>query len=252
LRRNQSFIKFNRLSSLPALKTATAMQKILFVLLSIAGSVTAYAQNTINASLAKELDSIYVLDQKYRQLLSTDILKSKADSVAASYHVASKDLLNFLITQMTKTDSSNIARVEQIVSQYGYPGKTLVGERTSAVAFFVIQHSKNIDKYLDVVKKAAEEKELNFTLYAMMLDRSLMYSGKEQIYGSQGMGFQVTNPQTGEKTTKTVIWPIKDVSAVNQRRKDAGFKDSVEENAKRLGIEYIVYTLEDVKKMQGQ
>ena len=143
--------------------------------------------------------------------------------------------------------------MEQIIKEYGYPGISLVGPETNEAAYYVIQHSTKIDKYLSLIKKAADKKELRFTLYAQMLDRSLMYKGKEQIYGTQGKGLQVLNKETGTKEFKTVIWPIKDVADVNKRRKKAGFKSTVEQYAKQsLGIDYKILTLEDIKKMQSE
>jgi hypothetical protein len=45
--------------------------------------------------------------------------------------------------------------VEDIIMKFGYPGRTLVGEETCDAAWNVIQHSVKIDKYLEVIKKAA-------------------------------------------------------------------------------------------------
>ena len=233
------------------------MKKIIFGFLFLfCGS--SYGQKSINLTLKKELDSIYASDQKYRKLFSadiqkkSDILKTKGDSIAAAYNVSPEDLLNNLIKAMNQTDSSNMLRVDQILKQYGYPGKSLVGTPTNEVAFYVIQHSPYIDKYLGVIKKAATKNQLSFILYAMMLDRSLMYKGKEQIYGTRGKGFQFNNPQTRQTEFKIIIWPVKDPGAVNIRRKKAGFKDTVEVSAKSMGIEYKVYSLEDFKSMQAK
>lgn len=206
----------------------------------------------MNVSLKKELDSIYATDQKYRALLFSDVLKTKADSVAASYKISKNELLNYLMVNMQKVDSSNMARVEQIMNQHGYPGKSVVGMPTNEAAFYVIQHSSYIEKYLPIIKQAADKQELPFNLYAMMLDRSLMYKGEEQVYGTQGRGFEIADPQTGKKEFRMIIWPIKDAGSVNERRKQAGFEQTVEENAKRLGIEYKALTIEEVRKMQAQ
>ena len=94
---------------------------------------------------------------------------------------------------------------------------------TNEAAFYIIQHSKMIDNYLPLLKEAAEKKELRFQLYAMMLDRSLMFQNKEQVYGTQGTGFDVKNPKTGQWERLFIIWPIQDPATVNQRRKEAGF-----------------------------
>lgn len=211
---------------------------------------TCFSQAGINLELKRELDSIYQVDQKPREIFSTPLLQTRPDSLANAYNVPKEQLLEFLIKRMAVTDSTNLARVEQIISQYGYPGISLVGKETNQAAFFVLQHSKDIDKYLPIIKKAAEEKELAFSLYAMMLDRSLMYHDKEQIYGTQSMGFETLNEKTGKNEFVRFVWPVENPSEVNQRRKEAGFRDTVEENAKRLGIEYKVLTLEDVNKMR--
>jgi hypothetical protein len=207
------------------------------------------AQSQVNQSLKKELDSIYGEDQKYRELLFSDLLKTKADSIAASYKVAKNELLNYLMQKMQVTDSLNLIRIQQLIQQYDYPGASLVGSPANEAAFYVIQHSSKIDEFLPVIRNAAEKKELPFRLYAMMLDRSLMYKGEEQIYGTQGKGIEVFSKQTGKKEFKMIIWPVKDVENVNKRRKEAGFESTIEENAKRLGIDYKVLSLQQVKEM---
>jgi len=223
---------------------------LLLVLISI--SPISFGQTQLNQKLRKELDSIYYEDQRYRELLFSDLLKKKADSITQFYKIDKKDLSNYLMTTLQKVDSTNLARIEEIIKEYGYPGKSLVGLPTNESTFFVLQHSNKIDKYLPIVEKAALHGELPFQLYAMMLDRSLMYNGKEQIYGTQGKGIQITNPQTGEKMFKMIIWPIKDPRSVNELRKNVGFKETVEENAKRLNIIYEIITLSQVKEIEGK
>lgn len=225
--------------------------RIIILTILLVLSYTGNSQSKINSALKKELDSIYIVDQKPREIFTSSLLQTHADSLAIVYNVPKDQLLGHLITKMNVTDSTNLLRVEQIIKQYGYPGISLVGTPTNEAVFFVIQHSKNIDEYLPLIKKAAEEKELKFSLYAMMLDRALMFKGKEQLYGTQVMGFEVVNEQTKQKEFVRFVWPIENPSEVNNRRKDAGFPVTVEENAKRLGVDYKVLTLDDVQKMRG-
>jgi hypothetical protein len=85
----------------------------------------------------------------------------------------------------------------------------------------------------------------------MMQDRSLMYNGKEQIYGTQGKGIQYINSETGKKEFMMIIWPVQDPANVNSRRKKAGFKTTIEEYSKQeLGIDYKVFTLNEVKTLE--
>lgn len=226
------------------------MKRITITLLFICALAFAHAQSKINLPLKHELDSMYVLDQKYRELLSVKLDSNKVDSLTKIYGVSKENLTDHIWKLQTLADSSNVKRVEEIVKQYGYPGKALVGEPANEAVFYVIQHSTVIDKYLPLIEKAANQKQLPFHLYAMMKDRSLMYNKKEQIWGTQAKGMNVVNKETGKTKWAFFIWPIADAAKVNKRRKDAGFPQTVEENAKRMGLTYKVYTLDQALKGQ--
>jgi hypothetical protein len=224
------------------------MKKVCVVLLLSFTIIAVKAQVKINNVLKHELDSMYVLDQKYRELVSIKLDSNKVDSLTKLYHISKGNLSNYLWKLQTDADSSNTKRVEEIIGQYGYPGKSVVGEPTNEAVFYIIQHSTKIDQYLPLVEQAANKKELPFRLYAMMKDRSLMYNKKEQIWGTQAKGMSIINKQTGKNNWRFFIWPITDARNVNKRRKEAGFDQTVEENAKRLGLTYKVYTMEQVDK----
>ena len=103
--------------------------------------------------------------------------------------------------------------------------------------------------YLPLIEEAATKGEIPFTRFAMMQDRYLTQQGKEQIYGTQAQGKLIANKQTGKEEFFTYISPIQNPEKVNERRKKAGFTTTVEENAKRMRIEYKVYTLDDIAKI---
>lgn len=192
--------------------------------------------------MKKQLDSIMVLDQKYREaimLMVTDT--SKIDSLAKTLNIPRGNLNNELWKRQNTIDSADVMFVENIFQRYGYPGKSLVGTPTNEVAWYVIQHSFKIPKYLNLMKEAAQKNELPFRLVAMMEDRFLMGEGKEQIYGTQGTTRTIKNGKN-----EYFIWPIQNPKEVNQRRKQAGFEQTVEDNAKRLGINYRVVKLSEV------
>jgi hypothetical protein len=213
----------------------------------------AAAQASFNPRLKHELDSIYAVDQKWRSLLFDPRQRFRPDSVARALGVTRESLPTYIPRQMMRTDSANQVRVKQILKEYGYPGKSLVGEPTNEAAWYVIQHSDDIARYLPLIKKAANKGELPFYLYAQMLDRQLMRQGKEQLYGTQAMGYNVTNPATGRREgQRPFVWPIRDAADVNARRQKAGFKNTVEQNAALMGIPYRVVTLEEVAKMPKQ
>jgi len=218
------------------------MKNLIIALLMITAS-TASAQQKFNPVLKRQLDSVLALDQKYREILTYLMDPSKKDSVLKTLPVKPEEATGHYWKLQSQADSTNLIFIENVFNKYGYPGKTLVGEPTNEAAWSVVQHSPKIDKYLPAIKTAAENKELPFRLYAMMLDRQLMYEGKEQIYGSQATSKPLRN---GQKVGY-YVWPIKDAAGVNERRKQAGFDQTVEQNAKRLGFDYKVVKIEDVK-----
>lgn len=180
----------------------------------------------INTLLKRQLDSIFELDQKGRMGDSIDWAAQKL------------------------IDSSNTEFVEKVFKEHGYPGKSLVGEPTNKAAWFVIQHSNKIEKYLPLIKEAGNKGELDGVSIAMMEDRYLMQNGKAQVYGTQGKSFP-----DKKGTTIKLIWPIKDAENVNKRRKEAGFTEDVEVYAKRLygeDFEYKKYTIEEVSNLENK
>mgnify|MGYP003575968908 CR=1 FL=1 len=227
------------------------MKQFFFFFIALSFLLVTNAQTGLNIPLKKELDSLKTLDQRYRAALIAN-MRGKGDSLAKVYGIKKEHLNEHLWKLQGEIDSLNTARVEEIINKHGYPGISLVGNPTNEAAFYILQHSKVIDKYLPVIKEAAEKNELRFQLYAMMLDRSLMFQDKEQIYGTQGSGMSVKNPVTGNWENLSFIWPIHDPLNVNQRRKKAGFTDTVEESAKSMRIDYKIYTLEEILKWREE
>lgn len=215
----------------------------LFVIFSLAVSTFAFGQPKFNKILKKQLDSVMVMDQLYRDTLSLLMNPNKADSIAKTLSLTVVQANGRYWTKQNRLDSLNMVFIEGVIKKYGYPGKTLVDTPANEAAWYVLQHSPKIEQYFDVIKKAAESGELTFRLYAMMLDRKLMQQGKEQVYGTQ-----VTFGRLKADKSAWFVWPIKDAATVNERRKKAGFTQTVEENAQRLDVKYRVVTMDDVMK----
>jgi hypothetical protein len=210
-----------------------------------ASAVISEAQ--VNLPLKRELDSIYVTDQKYREYLSTIGVNPKLqDSLSAAFEISNDNLASFLWTKQNEIDSMNLKRVEFILGQYGYPGQTLVGTPTNESVWYVIQHSAVIEKYFPLISNAGKQKELPFQLVAMMQDRLLSQQDKPQIYGTQVLCYP---PKKQPDHTECFVWPIDKPQEVNKRRKEAGFTDTVEENAKRLGVDYKVLSKTQIEEI---
>lgn len=217
------------------------MKYILISILCFTGLVT-QAQKHYNPALKKQLDSVMLLDQKYRDTLTWLMTPDKVVATSKSIGMSASQAINHYSKLQKDIDSSNTHFVEAIFKRYGYPGKSFVGDSTSEAAWYVIQHSKKIDDYIPVIKEAAEAHELTFRLYAMMLDRYLMNRNQEQIYGSQ----MTMRTLKATKKNEWIVWPIKAPKNVNALRKKAGFKDTVEENAANLDVKYRIIKLDEI------
>ncbi|MFC5411581.1 DUF6624 domain-containing protein [Larkinella bovis] len=199
----------------------------------------------INEPLKKELDSMYVLDQKYRAYLSEYPNNKKlADSLMAVFQVK-ENLGGALWRQQNRIDSLNLVRVKEIIQRHGYPGSSLVGKPTNTAAWYIIQHSPEIATYFPVIEKAGQAGELPESLVAMMQDRLRMQQRKPQLYGTQAACYPL---KLDPKKQECFVWPIENPATVNERRKKVGFTQTVEENARRLQVEYKVLTLQEVSE----
>lgn len=220
------------------------MKHLLYAALISSLALPAAAQTKPNLRLKHELDSLYEVDQRYRAMLLDPRINRNPDSLATALGVPKAELHATIVGRMQRADVTDLGRVQAILKQYGYPGQSLVGAPTNEAAWHVIQHAPAvIPQYLPLIKLAAEKGELPFPRYATMLDRQLMNDGKEQLYGTQVKGYNGQPP---------FVWPVQNPAQVNQRRQQAGFKSTVEENAALLGTSYRVLTLEDVAKMPKQ
>lgn len=208
-------------------------------------ALNAPAQQHINTHLKKQLDSILIVDQQYRSNVEAILEASDPhikDSIAKAMSISASMVVPYLMELQGNVDSTNQLFIEDVFKKYGYPGKTLVGAPTNEVAYYVIQHSDKISKYIELIRQASKKKELPFTLVAMMEDRYLMDNNQEQIYGTQGWRMPDKNGNM-----ENFIWPIKDPANVNALRKRSGFKTTVEEYAASLGITYRVVKLSELQ-----
>lgn len=215
----------------------------------IVTSLNVFAQKPLHIALKKQLDSILQADQGIREFVDSETSSKRKDSIAQILNYPRELLEQNTWMAMQKIDSINVSKVEQIISKYGYPGKTLVGEPSNTAVFYVIQHSDMISKYYPLIEQASKNNELPFKYAALMLDRKLAEEKKEQTYGSQIYMVNVVDPVTGKKKPFRYVVPILDPENVNKRRKEAGFDTTVEENALKLGVVYKAYTYEEINKM---
>jgi hypothetical protein len=178
----------------------------------------------LNKPLMLSLDTIYKDDQEIRLKLS----KFKPGSAQ----------IDSLLKVMHDQDNKNLAKVDYIITKYGWLGPQKVGFEGSQTLFFVIQHADlaTQERYLPMIRKAAKDGETLSSNLAIFEDRVAMREGKRQIYGSQ----TITNKLTGTK----YVYPIIDPDHVDERRKTMGM-EPMDSYAKTMNL---VWDLEAYKK----
>lgn len=168
-------------------------------------------------SLTKLLEKVYADDQKYRV--------DEWNSTIQKYGTNSEEFLD-LIKKMNSQDSINLAIVSNIIDKYGWLGKEQISEEANHALSLVIQHAplQSQLKYLPILKEAVKTKKAKATEYALLVDRTNMYQGKFQIYGSQFYYDSKSNIH---------VYPISNEPNVNKRRKSVGLP-SMEEYIKMV------------------
>lgn len=86
-----------------------------------------------------------------------------------------------LMKRMRDIDSSNAARMRQIIKRYGWPGPEMVGQDGTEAAFLLVQHADyQLQKeMLPFVRDAYRAGKLEGQDYALLLDRVPTARAKE-------------------------------------------------------------------------
>ncbi len=190
-------------------------------LLEVIKQNKAKAEVNYNQPLVHQLDSIYVDDQKYRQMIGGIEKKFGWESPEM------KDLWKII----SKKDSIDLIQVTKILDQYGWLGPDVIGGQGNVTLFLVIQHSdqKTQEKYLPMMRSAVKNGKAQGSNLALLEDRIALAQGKKQIYGSQ--------IHKDNKTGKYFVAPIEDEANVNKRRVKVGL-GPLEEYARQWDIDY--------------
>ncbi len=129
------------------------------------------------AALRAELEAMHETDQAQRQQMAAVEREHGRDSPQIA------DLWK----QQTASDTRNIARLETIIAEIGWPKRSVVGERAASAAFLILQHADLAyqKKYLALTRAAVAENEMRGSSLALLEDRVRLREGGQQLYGSQ-------------------------------------------------------------------
>lgn len=142
-----------------------------------ASPATTQSPDTLNRPLIALLDTIWHDDQYYRE---------KANAMQEDT-AASDEELNAMWNLVIEKDDINTNRITHLLDKRGWPPVEEIGVKGSKAIFLVIQHADLATqvKYLPMVRKAVDDKNLYKRGLAMLEDRILMRQGQKQIYGTQ-------------------------------------------------------------------
>ncbi|MBT4849746.1 hypothetical protein HON36_02755 [Candidatus Parcubacteria bacterium] len=114
-------------------------------------------------------------------------------------------------------DRQNALRMKEIITEFGWPGKSLVGAEAAYGAWLLIQHADHdIDfqkQALELLKEATTKGEAEKKNEAYLTDRILVNSGRPQIFGTQFYTDDQGN--FGPR-------PIENIEELNKRREEVG------------------------------
>ncbi|MDP9257151.1 MAG: hypothetical protein M3Q31_11415 [Actinomycetota bacterium] len=121
-----------------------------------------------------------------------------------------------------RADRARTARLAEIVTTHGWPGRSLVGEDGMYAAWILAQHSDHDAelqaRFLELLEDAVELGEAPASVLAYLTDRVRVNGGRLQIYGTQfGGSGESYGPQ-----------PIADRDGLEERRADAGLEPFAE------------------------
>ena len=196
---------------------------IILTLLSCGGDKET-AENTARplpaVTIRAELLGMMFDEHQAREILDSVVAESGWNSPESKAATAEE----------SRIDSVNQARLKEIVTEYGWPGKSLVGEEAALAAFLILQHA-DLDlqkEYLPLFEAAAEKGEVAPMHLAMLQDRILRRQDQPQIYGTQLWN----DPSTGELG----LYPVRDSASVDIRRDSVGLRP-IGDYLRNMGID---------------
>jgi len=129
-------------------------------------------QSKLQTRLRDELIRMVEEDGRVRKELAAD------GSLFEGYHPL-----------MAEVHRRNGRRLFELIDQYGWPGKTLVGEEGADAAWLIVQHDIGnpslLRRSLSLLREAVAKGEAPALQLAMLTDRICVLEGKPQVYGTQ-------------------------------------------------------------------
>ena len=167
-----------------------------FQIMTTAQSRKQFSKEELRA-LSIKIDSILILDQKYRPQLSVcEFNAQKLDSLLSlplhvqtehskkvknSSYPCDQDKLDSLWNRQQLIDSLNSIELEKIIRKYGYPGKKLIGEHKADILLRHVPISWE-EKMYPILLEQYKKGNIRGITVANMRDRYLKFRGEPPLY----------------------------------------------------------------------
>lgn len=181
---------------------------LLIIILIVSGFIPLCAQEQSlgsNKALADSLHTMVVTDQ-----IAANVRTGKYKDWSQEAWQAFKD----------SVFGTHQKILENIFNRYGFPGYDLVGKAGSQDYWLMVQHCDKWpafqEKVLTAMKPHVLKGNANPSNYAYLVDRVMLNTGRQQVYGSQ-VTYNLDSCQALPK-------PLQDSLTVNVRRKEMGLE----------------------------
>jgi hypothetical protein len=138
-------------------------------------------------------------------------------------------------TEMEQVHAANAEQFESIVSEFGWPGESLVGEDGAWLAWMIAQHAIGLPVFqrrcLDLLNAAVKKEEAPAIHAAYLTDRIRFNERKPQLYGTVF---------DWDEQGQLSPWMVEDDAGVDERRASVGLPplaDATEEARKQAAAE---------------
>jgi hypothetical protein len=226
--------------------------KLLLLPLGLLAQPACAQKPKLNQRLQHQLDSLDRAYRRYEQRSSVAFEKAQTDSLLKPILLPNGNLAGYTGPAIGEVppDSSDLRLITAIIRRYGYPGKSLVGQPASEIAWQVLQRTGQTTRFLPQLRVAAQAGELSYRYYAQAVDTQLMQAGKAQQYGTQIVDYLLPNKTTGQPDLVRFLWPVADVHRVNELRRRAGFSTTIAQEARLLGFSAEPMSLQDALRLK--
>jgi len=151
-----------------------------------------------------------VAEPRIREIAAEAAKRRKADQAVRSGRDPAAEA-------MQRTDADNASWAKRVILEVGWPDAARFGSDVALSFFLVIQHSGDIPLMLGVLPLIAADVKsgaVDGQQFAMLFDRTQMYTGRPQRFGSQIVG----RPTDGA----VLVYVLEDAKTVDQSRSELG------------------------------